>query len=140
MRWFLLAVTMFLLAGCGSNVDWFPAGSGGSGGAPDGFTFTPNNVTQTVASSGAYSQSNQVTVTGSDTGGWTVSILNDPSGAASQFSINNGVFTSTPAIVKPNQTLQVQHKPSTAIGGQVITTIQVGTLQETFITTTIANQ
>lgn len=138
MKRLLIVVAVFMVAGCG--VDWFPENSSTSGSAssPNGFTFTSNTVTQTVASSGAYSQSNVVTITGNNTAGWTVSIINDPSGANSQFSINGGAFTSAGTIL-PNQTLQVQHIPSTTIGGQVITTIKVGEIQETFLTSTVAN-
>jgi hypothetical protein len=137
MKWLIAAVTVLMLAGCGTGVEWLPTGtSGGSTANPNGITFTQDNVTQAVANSGAFVLSNSVTVTGNVQSGWTVSILNDPAGVTTQFSIANGPFTTTPATILPNQTLVLQHKASTTIGGQAVSTIQVGQLQAAWITTT----
>jgi hypothetical protein len=137
MKKLLLIGAIFMLAGCGA--DFFPANNGGGGGtsaSPAAITFTPNNVTQAVANTGAFVTSNTVTVIGNNPGGWTVSILNDPAGVTTQFSIANGAFTTTPGTILPNQTLVLQHKPSTTIGGQAVSTIQVGQLQAAWISTT----
>ena len=139
MRWLIAAVTVLMLAGCGSGVEWLPENSSGTSASPNGFTFNQNTVTQAVASSGAFSQSNIVTVQGTDASGWTVTVADATTGASSQFSANNGTFTSTPGTILPNQNLQIQHKASTTIGGQAITTVKVGGYITTFVTTTVAN-
>lgn len=138
MKWLIAAGTVLMLAGCGSGVEWLPTNSsGGSAANPNGITFTQNSVTQAVANTtGAFVLSNTVTVTGNIQSGWTVSILNDPVGVTTQFSIANGPFTTTPGTILPNQTLVLQHKASTTIGGQAVSTIQVGQLQAAWITTT----
>jgi hypothetical protein len=135
MKWFIVICAVFMLSGCG--VDWFPETTTNSA-SPNGFSFASKSVTQTVASSGAFSISDSVIVQGNNASGWTVSVT-DATGAKSQFSINGKTFTSTPDTILPNQSLQVQNVPSPTVGGQSITTVKVGDFETTFITNTIAN-
>ena len=137
MRWFFLAVTMFIFAGCGSGVEWFPE-SNGSSGAPNGVTFATKTITEAEALAGNFSQSDVQPVTGTNTAGWTVSV-SDSTGSSSEYQIASGGFVSTPGTILPNQQLQIQHKCSTTIGGSVTTVVKIGTLTTTFTTQTVAN-
>lgn len=143
MKWFIAAVTMLMLAGCG--VDWFPGSSSSTGSAPETFTFptSPVSITQAAASgAGVESQSTVVTVSGSEVGGWPVTVTDTTPGANSKVNIAGAGFLVTPTApgtILPNQTIQVEQTPSTVVGGQVITTVTVGTFPTTFITNTIAN-
>ncbi|UFS69216.1 hypothetical protein LPW11_15080 [Geomonas sp. RF6] len=134
----LLVAGMF---GCG-DVEWFPENNSTTGGnSPNAFTFTtPAEVTQAVASgSGVVSQSNTVTVTGTQTTGWTVTVTDVTPGADSKVNIAGAGFNGTTGTILPNQTLQVEHTPSKTVGGQVTTQIKVGDYTTTFTTNTIAN-
>ena len=143
MKWLIATVTMLMLAGCG--VDWFPGSSSATGAAPETFTFptSPVSITQAAASgNGAVSQSTVVTVTGSELSGWPVTVTDTTTGANSKVNIAGAGFLvtpTTPGTILPNQTIQVEQTPSTEVGGQVITTVTVGTFSTTFITNTIAN-
>jgi len=131
MKWFLAAVTVFMLAGCGSGVDWFPENGGGGGGsAPDGFTFTPKTnvaVNTTV-------QSESVTVTGTSGSIWTISVSGAPGSA---YSINGAAFTSSPGTIKPDQSLVVQHMSSSTNNTVTTTSVKVGTYTTSFQATTV---
>lgn len=139
MKRFLLVITLFMLAGCG-DVDWFPeAGSGDPSLAPDTFTFQRETSTLTEATNETTSLSESKTVTGTNSAGWTVSVTDSTTGAESEFSVANDLFSSTPRVILPNQNLQIRHLPAKVVGGQSTTIVRVGTFQTTFTTETIAD-
>lgn len=130
MRWLLVVLSVFVLAGCGS-VDWFPASTGNDA-APNAFTFTPltaQPLSTTV-------QSEAKTITGNNASGWTVTVSDGTSGANSQYSINGGAFTNAQGTILPNQTLRIQHTTAATPVTITTTNVQVGTYTTTFQSTT----
>ena len=54
-----------------------------------------------------------------------------------EYSINGGPFTSEPGNVKNGDTVVLRHNASSAAGGVVTTTVQIGAVSTTFITKTV---
>jgi len=127
MRWLFMAFAALMLTACGA--DFFPTNSTpGTGDAPDGFTF-PQKTNVTL---GQLVQSDPVTVTGSNTGGWTISVSDGTTGANSQYSINGQAFTSAAGTILPNQTLRIQHTAASTNGTLTTSNVTVGTFKTTF--------
>lgn len=128
MRWLFIAFAALTLTACGA--DFFPENTttGAGGGAPDGFTFAQKtNVTL-----GQLVQSDAVTVTGSNSGGWTISVSDGTTGANSQYSINGSAFTSAAGTILPNQTLRIQQTAASTNSTLTTSKVTVGTFTTTF--------
>jgi hypothetical protein len=134
MKWLVLIGAIFMLAGCGGGLDFFPDNAGGgSAAAPNAFVFTPANKLDVAVNTTV--QSNSVTVTGTNPSGWVITISGAPGSA---YSINGAAYTSTSGIILPNQNLVVQHTSSGQNSTAVTTTVIVGTYTTSFQSTTIA--
>jgi len=131
MKWIIATVTVLMLAGCGSGVEWFPENSGGES-AP---TFSANFTDLTDKVINTQYQSNQVTVTGTNAVGWTVSVSG---GLSPMFSINNGTYTNTPTTILPNQSLTLQQQSSPNASTISTMTLTVGTATRSWSVTTAA--
>jgi len=131
MRWILAMLTVLVFAGCG-DVTWFPdkaATGGATGNAPDSFTFPlVTNITP-----GQIAQSAAVTIKGTQTAGWSISVA-DAGGnvTGSQYSISGRAATSTPGTILPNETLTISHKTGTGFATIGTTKVTVGTFTTTF--------
>jgi hypothetical protein len=134
MRWFLVTVAAFVLAGCG-NVEWFPENSTTGGAtAPNAFTFAQ----KTGVTISTLVQSDSVLVTGTNSGGWAITVADGTTGAGSQYSISGGPFTSSPGTILPNQTLRLQHTSAATSSTVATTNVTVGTFTTTFQSVTAA--
>lgn len=143
MRWVLTLITLFMLAGCGDGVEWFPDNdSGNASSSPDTFSFAQKTSTQASANNETPSQSDPVEIKGTNAAGWLVSVTDTTAGIKSEFLIigkTGDTFSNTSRTILPNQSLQIQHLPSKTIGGKSETLVKVGEFTTTFATTTVAN-
>ncbi len=94
---------------------------------PDAFTFT-----STIPLQNAVTSSNTVTITGID----TATPISIAGAASSQYSIDGGAWTSAPGTIKNNHTVQVRHTAASGGGVTTTTRLTVGTLTQTFSSTT----
>jgi hypothetical protein len=142
MKWLCLVAAFFLFAGCG-DVNWFPdtttaGGTTAVDTGPKAFTFPPK--TATISQAGGDSTSDEVTITGNNPNGWTISLSNSPSTMTSSVLIDRQLFLSdiTPhPTIKPGQTLIIdQDVPATVKSGDKLSTIvTIGTTTTEFVTT-----
>lgn len=129
----LTVFAMIMMAGCG-DFEWFPEEKPAttitaSTPTPDSSTFT----NQCGVQAGSTITSNAVTVSGI-TGPTSISVSSNND---SQYSINDGPFTSSAGIVSSGQTVKVRHTSAADAGtgnSVVTTTLTIGGGSSTFKT------
>jgi hypothetical protein len=131
MRWLLLAVMMFMLAACGSGVEWFPASTTGGSNNP---SITGSTTASGVAANSVFTFP-AVIVTGANLSGWTITI--DGNGTFSIPGVTSGFVTS--AVIQPGNSLTVQMKltSGTSPGGTATTVVTIGGVPFNFTATTL---
>ncbi|HJV64482.1 MAG TPA: hypothetical protein VJ550_01985 [Geomonas sp.] len=143
MRRVLAAVSLLLIAGCG-NIQWFPSNTSNGSTPSDGtasptpFTFTDATMTLALAQQNQPSESNMVTIQGTNAAGWTLTLTDTPSSANGEAIINGQYYLkgSTMPAVKPTDTLQIVQVASKTVGGVVSTKVKLGNYSTHFRTTT----
>jgi hypothetical protein len=125
MKWIIATVTVLMLAGCGSGVEWFPESTGGSAAPTFSGTFTNVNA----ATISTPYPSNQLTITNT-TGSWAISVV------GGTYSINGGAPTSAGGTISANQSVALQQTSSSSTNTPTTVTLTVGTSILTWTVTT----
>jgi hypothetical protein len=116
-KWFLSILVAISLAGCG-DFEWFPDNA--SVNRPDSFAF----INQCNVPVSAVITSNTITISGlTSQAPISISTTNN-----SQYSINDGGFTSVAGTISNGQTVKVRHTSADAASIATNTTIVITTL------------